>query len=59
MGRPPASPDSIKSAASAAARVYEVRLKRAAHPLELSITLAMTEVPPCSVSEWMWASKPW
>jgi len=31
MDRPPTSQDSIKSAASAAARVYEVRLERAAH----------------------------
>ena len=31
MDRPPTSQDSIKSAALAAARVYEVRLERAAH----------------------------
>lgn len=31
MDRPPTSQDSIRSAASAAARVYEVRLERAAH----------------------------
>jgi len=31
MDRPPTSQDSIKSAVLAAARVYEVRLERAAH----------------------------